>query len=173
MSISNGNAAYDLSIYDRSVQSENKTKKHVKSSKAMKLTRVEKTSSLKMPSAIRTVVGSLGMQRLAAIGFAFMGLVTFFSLSVTYRARENELTNNIEKAQKNLTTLCNDYEGLMVQYDTRMSNSAIEEYASEKLGMHKRENYQLEWITIDGEQDFENGELDKSGFIDIIASYFD
>ena len=83
-------------------------------------------------------------------------------------------SSQIEESKKNLATLQNDYDGLMVQYDTKMSDSAIEEYAREKLGMQKRENFQLEWISVGEQEEFKTqDDTKKGGLIDLIASYFD
>lgn len=179
MPMSNGNAAYDLSLYEKKV-SEKKPRetvtdyRRVKSSKAIRLKRIKHTSSLKMPTAFRSLTQSLGVRRMATAGIAFLTLALFFTASVGYQVRENELTAKIEQTEKDLTALKNDYDGLMVQYDTKMSDSAIEEYAREKLGMQKRENFQLEWISVGEQEEFKTqNNTKKGGLIDVIASYFD
>lgn len=172
MPMSNGNVAYDLSLYEKKSperKPQENTQKHVKSSKAIRLKRIKHTSSLKMPRAFR----ALDLKRVAAVGLALSAVALFFTVSVSYQVRENELTSSIEKSEAELTTLKNDYDGLMVRYDTKMSDSAIEEYAKNELGMQKRENFQLEWITVGEQDEFADTNTKNSGLIDVIASYFE
>lgn len=184
MSATNGNAAYDLSLYERKEpekKAERKIQeteyKHIKSSKSMrvkKLKRIDRTSSLKMPTAFRSLAQSVGLRRIVIASVSVVSLLAFFVASVGYQVRENELTAQIEATQTELSKLRNDYDGLMVEYDTKMSDSAIEEYAKEKLGMQKRENFQLEWISVGEQEEFKSQEeTKKGGLIDVIASYFD
>ncbi len=184
MPATNGNAAYDLSLYEKKEPEKKAERKireteyrHINSSKSIrvkKLKRINRTSSLKMPTAFRSLAQSIGVRRMAAAGASFLALMVFFIASVGYQVRENELTAQIEATQNELTKLKNDYDGLMVQYDTKMSDSAIEEYAREKLGMQKRENFQLEWISVGEQEEFNTqDETKKGGLIDVIASYFD
>lgn len=178
MPMTNGNAAYDLSLYEKKV-SEKKPKqkaeyKNVKSSKTIKLKRIKHTSSLVMPTAFRSLANLLGMRRMMGTLAVILAFSCFFVFSVGYQAKENELTAKIQASQAELKTLKNDYDGLMVAYDTKMSDSAIEEYAREKLGMQKRENFQLEWISVGEQEEFKNQDkAKKGGLIDVIASYFD
>lgn len=178
MSASNGNVAYDLSLYEKKSSkksAEQQPQRHVKSSKAIRLKRIKHTSSLKMPKAFNSFnsLNSKELKWIATAGMAFCALAVFFTISINYQAKENELTSAIEKSEAELTSLQNDYDGLMVQYDTKMSDAAIEEYAKNTLGMQKRENFQLEWITIGEEDDFENENTKNGGFVDWLASYFD
>jgi cell division protein FtsL len=163
MSASEGNVAYDLSFYEKKVsekRTEQQPVRHVNSSKAMRLKRVKHTSSLKMPKAFNSF-NAKELKIIVSACLAFGVLAVFFSVSIYYQSRENELTTAIEQSESELVTLQNDYDGLMVQYDTRMSDAAIEEYAENTLGMQKRENFQLEWITVGDEDDFDNENTKK------------
>ena len=62
---------------------------------------------------------------------------------------------------------------MMVEYDKRMNDTAIEEYAKKELGMQKRENFQLRWIEVGEQTDFENDDTQKKGFVEWLASYFE
>lgn len=175
MSASRGNVAYDLSLYEKKApekKGERQPVKHVKSSKAIKLKRIKHTSSLKMPKSFNSF-NAKELKLMATAGLAFSVLALFFTISINYQVKENELTTAIEKSEAELTTLQNDYDGLMVKYDTRMSDAAIEEYAKNTLGMQKRENFQLEWITVGEQGDFDNENTKKGGLVDWLASYFD
>lgn len=175
MPASEGNVAYDLSLYEKKApdkKAEQQPRKHIKSSKAIKLKRIKHTSSLKMPSTFNAI-SPKAWKMLTTAGLACLALTFFFVVSISYQVQENELTAAIEKSESELTTLKNDYDGLMVKYDTKMSNAAIEEYAKNTLGMQKRENFQLEWITVGEQDDFDNENTKKGGFIDWLASYFD
>ncbi|MBQ1355901.1 MAG: hypothetical protein IIY72_05430, partial [Solobacterium sp.] len=78
------------------------------------------------------------------------------------QVRENELASAIAERQQRLASLQDDYGNLMIKYDNTMSDAAIEEYARTKLGMQKREKFQMEWIEVGEEDDFENDNAEKT-----------
>lgn len=180
MPLSQGNAAYDMLFYKRGTQGKNDnngahgapTATH-KSSKTLRLRRVNKTSSLPMSNKAFSSLNSSQVKLMITAGLALAVLGAFFVANVSYEVRNNELSTLIAKREAELELLKNDYEGLMVQYDTKMSDSAIQEYAEKELGMQKRENFQLEWISVGEQDDFENENSQNNGFIDWLASYFD
>lgn len=180
MPLSQGNAAYDMLVYTRGTQGENDNDKahgaptatH-KSSKTLRLRRVNKTSSLPMSNKAFRSLNSSQVKLMAAAGAALVLLGAFFVANINYEVKKNELSTLIAQREAELQTLKNDYDGLMVQYDTKMSDSAIQEYAEKELGMQKRENFQLEWISVGEQNDFENESNQNNGFIDWLASYFD
>lgn len=180
MPLSQGNAAYDMLIYRRDNQKENNTgaahgaptATH-KSSKTLRLRRVNKTSSLPMSNKAFKSFNSSQIKLIISAGLALAVVGVFFVASVNCEARNNELSTLIAQREAELEALKNDYDGLMVKYDTKMSDSAIQEYAEKELGMQKRENFQLEWISVGEQNDFENDNSENNGFIDWLASYFD
>lgn len=189
MPLSEGNAAYDLLVYKRGHQKDTQTNDSAgnyhdgsydtpsathRSSKTLRLRRVNHTSSL--PKSSNKAFRSLnpGQVRLMIMAGLVLGVLgTFLVVNINYEAKKNELSTLIAQREQELQSLKNDYDGLMVEYDTKMSDSAIQEYAEKELGMQKRENFQLEWISVGEQNDFENEGNQNNGFIDWLASYFD
>lgn len=173
-----GNAAYDLLYYKRKQQEKTAADSgdipvaaH-RSSKTIRLRRINKTASLPKTGKGLRSFSAPELKLLAASGMSVLLLFTFVALNLNYDARANELANTIAEREQELKTLQNDYEGLKVKYDTRMSDTAIQEYAEKELGMQKRENFQIHWIDVGEKNEFENDELQKKGLIERIASYF-
>lgn len=76
-----------------------------------------------------------------------LGLSIITTLVVS-SAQNYDLLIEINETEAELMSLEHEYEALMVEFDTKMSNAAVEEYASGVLGMQKRENSQTEWIDL-------------------------
>ena len=110
---------------------------------------------------------------MAAGGLALGLAATFCILSIGYQSKKNELASRIAQKQAELQMLQNDYQGMMVEYDQRLNDTAIEEYAKKELGMQKRENFQLRWIEVGEQTEFENDDTQKKGFMEWLASYFE
>lgn len=188
MPLSEGNAAYDMLVYKRGTQKKKTqngagrtpTATH-RSSQTYRLRRVSHTSSLPMSEPTSTPTPKKTFRSLnpgqwklvITAGMALTVLGAFLVVNINYEAKKNELSTLIAEREAKLQTLKNDYDGLMVEYDTEMSDSAIQEYAESELGMQKRENFQLEWIEVGEQNDFENEGTQNNGFIDWLASYFD
>lgn len=179
MPSSQGSAAYDTLYYKRSYQEEEQQSGAAKapvvthqSSKTLRLRRVNKTASLPMSNKAFHSFNADQIKLIVVSGVSLVALAAFFVASIGYQARKNELATTIASREADLKKLEDDYQGLMVDYDTKMSDSAIQEYAEEKLGMQKRENFQLEWISVGEENDFENDDTQKHGFLEWIKSYF-
>lgn len=173
-----GNAAYDMLYYKREQQRNTTTENGEtpvaahRSSKTIRLRRINKTASLPKTGKGLRSFSVPELKLLAASGLSVLLLFTFVALNLNYDARANELANTIAEREQELKTLQNDYEGLKVKYDTRMSDTAIQEYAEKELGMQKRENFQIHWIDVGEKNEFENDELQNKSLIERIASYF-
>ena len=76
-------------------------------------------------------------------------------LLVVSNMENHELTAQIEIANAQLQLKQQDYEAMCVEFDTKMSDAAVEEYAETVLGMQKRENSQTEWISLGSGDVFE------------------
>lgn len=180
MPSSRGSAAYDTLVYRRVNREEQPsdsrqqapTAAH-RSSKTLRLRRVNKTASLPMSAKAFRSIDPEQAKVMIVGGLSLAVLAAFCVATIGYESKKNELATTIAKRQAELQTLENDYQGLMVEYDTRMSDSAIQEYAEKELGMQKRENFQLKWIEVGEQNDFENDDTEKKGFIEWLASYFD
>ncbi len=182
MPMTEGSIAYDLTVRkEKRQQQENaagarKTNRHVVSAKTVKLNKIGKKKQVTAPLPVAKAFRYLDANQwrmVITFGAAFLALMGFFLIAISYQVRENELTNTIAEREKQLAALRDDYQGLKVTYDNKMAPAAIEEYARTKLGMQKRERFQMEWIEVGREDDFENDDAKKTGLIDQFMSYFD
>lgn len=93
--------------------------------------------------------------RLAQILALCVIAVIAVTVLVSSRVDYHELTMEIEAASRELTDLEQEYEALRLEFDNKMSDTAVEEYAVSQLGMQKRENSQTEYISLDVSNVFE------------------
>ncbi len=177
---SEGSAAYDTLVYKRVSRREPPTDARRqtpaaahRSSQTLRLRRVNKTASLPMTGKAFRSFDPAQVKVMAAGGLALGLAATFCVLSIGYESKKNELASRIAQKQAELQTLQNDYQGMMVEYDQRLNDTAIEEYAKKELGMQKRENFQLRWIEVGEQTEFENDDTQKKGFMEWLASYFE
>lgn len=181
MPMTEGSIAYDLTVRKEKQQEETgagarKSTRHVVSAKTVKLNKLSRQKQVTAPLPVVKAFHSLDAHQWKLVilsGAAFFALMSFFLISISYQVKENELAAAIAEREQRLESLQNDYDGLMVKYDNKMSDAAIEEYARTKLGMQKRERFQMEWIEVGKEDDFENDDAEKNGLIDQFKSYFD
>lgn len=86
------------------------------------------------------------------------------TLLIVSQVHSHELTRSIEATQKNLVELQQDYDIMMDKFNMKMSDSAVEKYASERLGMQIADNAQTEYISLGSDEHFEFGTEDRSSW---------
>ena len=81
----------------------------------------------------------------------FLGTVTFgVALTIVYRfAMINNMNMENIKLKQQLTELNNVNAQLQLNAEKSLNLSEVEKYASEKLGLQKPQNYQIEYIKVD------------------------
>ena len=118
------NAAYDLSLFEE-------------------VERQPKIEEVKLPKKQKVLnMSPLKMLTLGAIIVAMVGALLYSNVMLA------EVTADVNAATKTLESLNNEYTRLEMELNRRMSISAIEEYATETLNMSKIEQYQVEMISI-------------------------
>ena len=181
MPMTEGSIAYDLTVRKEKQQKENaagarKSTRHVVSAKTVKLNKLSRKKQVTAPLPVVNAFRYLDAHQWKIVilsGAAFLALMSFFLISISYQVRENELSNAIAERQQRLASLQDDYGNLVIKYENKMSPASIEEYARTKLGMQKRERFQMEWIEVGEEDDFQNDDAEKNGLVDQFMSYFD
>lgn len=174
----NGNAAYDLSLFEgRPVSYEKTRSAPAKNAAAKSKSKPAKSSSRRTAPKSKAAAKSAEERRVfarwVAIGMIF---ACALAMLISSRMEYHELTQEVNAANRQLELLQHDYEGLRVTFETKMSNSAIEEYAADVLGMQKRESSQTEWISLGGGDVFEYTSGSEGRFSDIldqVLSYMD
>lgn len=151
-----GNAAYDLSLFEGRPVNYEKTRTLPNKPAAKSKSRAGSAKSTARRSAPRSKAAAKSAEdrriyaRWVAVGILFVCAV---AMLISSRMEYHELTQEVSAASERLEMLQHDYEGLRVTVDNKMSNSAIEKYAVETLGMQKREGSQTESISL-GSGDF-------------------
>lgn len=171
-----GSAAYDLSLFEGRPVTYQKTRTPVKA--AGTKGQAAKSNTRRAASKTRTAADKSSEDKRILARWIAVGMIFTCALAmlISSRMEYHELTQEINSANRQLELLQQDYEGLRVTFETKMSNSAIEEYAADVLGMQKRESSQTEWISLGGGDVFEYTGGDESRFSDIldqVLSYMD
>ena len=175
----NGNVAYDFSLFEgRAVSYTERVNERRQTQKKQQATKSRTASQTQTSTRSASKAGQIDRKSLArgvAIGIIFAVAV---GALLSCRMEYHELMQEISAANSTLSELQQDYNDLSVSFETKMSNSAIEEYATDVLGMQKRDNSQTEWVTIGGGDVFEytsdNGAAQwLQDEIDKLLSYMD
>jgi len=106
-------------------------------------------------------------ERIKFISVVALGILLFFVIITNYAAA-SELTNSIEKQNKELINLQQEYEAMLIEYETNMSDNAVEEYATEVLGMRRQESSQVQYVNMGATDAFEKAP--RQGFLSIFES---
>lgn len=162
-----GNGAYKIRSHTqpdrrpdsgRQTRQSPETRRHITPNKEMRLNKVDRsrhTASSK-PIGVSFTSISLRTWRKIVAGGLFVAIIAVFLMAaMNCQLRKNETVQQINECRKELQNLVNDYNGIKVKYDSRMNDTAIEVYARTHLGMQHRENYQVTWIEIDGDDEFD------------------
>lgn len=118
-----GNAAYDLSRFERKTVTQLPVKNE------------EKKPKVKIMPFISTFL---------CVAIA----VTITAMMMLSRVELNELTTKISSTNKQLNQLKNENVRLQLQAETKISLSTVEEYAINVLGMKKLQRYQIEYVNL-------------------------
>ncbi len=154
MGYNNGNTAYDLSLFEarqayvRTPRAEAGAVRTGKMNSKSAGSRSKKLTAGQLAEERKKRETREARSRLVRIlAFAIIAVIAVTML-VSNRVDYHELTMEIEAASRTLTELEQDYEALRLEFDNKMSDTAVEEYAVNVLGMQKRENSQTEYISL-------------------------
>ena len=153
---------YDDGAAEKSRKSQSGTparKKHIRPNMTVKLNKKRESRPVLAPKTLVRPLRSFdaGQVRLLfAAGFVFFVLISFFAFTIGCQVRDHELTHKINERKKILANLQDDYTGLDVKRQRVWSDSALQEYAEQNLGMQKRDNHQVIWFEVDWDNDFDD-----------------
>lgn len=118
------NAAYDLSLFEE-------------------VERQPKIEEVKLPKKQKVLnMSPLKMLSLGAVVVALVSILLYSNVMLS------EITAEVNAAASTLEDLNNEYTRLEMELNRKMSIGAIEEYATETLNMSKIEQYQVEMVSI-------------------------
>ncbi|MBO5248822.1 MAG: cell division protein FtsL [Clostridia bacterium] len=78
--------------------------------------------------------------------FLVVGIVVLLLLTVNCSISQNEKNAELRALNTELSAAANEGTKLQIEIDRRSDFFSVEQYASEELGMHKLENYQIQYI---------------------------
>lgn len=81
--------------------------------------------------------------------FLVVGIVVLLLLTVNCGIAQNEKNAELRALNNELDSVVNEGTKLQIEIDRRSDYFSVEQYASEELGMHKLENYQIQYIEYD------------------------
>ena len=118
------NAAYDLSLFEE-------------------VERQPKIEEVKLPKKQKVLnMSPLKMLSIGAVVVALVSVLLYSNVMLC------EITAEVNAATSKLEDLNNEYTRLEMELNRKMSIGAIEEYATETLNMSKIEQYQVEMVSI-------------------------
>ena len=87
--------------------------------------------------------------------FLVVGIVVLLLLTVNCGITQNEKNAELRALNSELDAVVNEGTKLQIEIDRRSDYFSVEQYASQELGMHKLENYQIQYIEYDISEEVE------------------
>lgn len=140
-----GSAAYDFSLFEEHPTPYVKRANRVSKTQKNAGTQIKNGPNASKNTAAKTSRLNRSMARAVAIG---MLLTVAVGALISCQMEYNEIIQEISAVNSTLTELQFEYEDLSMVYETKMNNASIETYATDTLGMQKRDNSITEYITI-------------------------
>lgn len=134
MAKENRSEAYDLSLFEPKTKEQQSQNNNVIEIPQEKLEQSRKNKV----KPIRAIAG-------------FTSLVIMFGIVTTMvygQVQLTELTENFNKASKQLSEEQSVYTQLKMQSDSKLALNSVEDYAKNKLGMKKLEQNQMEFVSL-------------------------
>lgn len=136
-----GNAAYDLSNFDDSLQRQPKIDEVI--APRPQIVKRQKKSKAQLKREARTT---------NAKAFRVIGIICFlllaFGILIMGRAQLTEKSDQLAKMEKQLSIAQSENTRLNMELDSRVSLNNVETYARDVLGMAKQEKYQIEYVDL-------------------------
>lgn len=151
MAYSNSSSAYDFSMFEMRPARRAEADKPQRSQPESRKTAAKTAAAPKKMSAAKR--RELARQR-AMLTFLSVVLVSAVVLLIGAKTARTEVTHLLDAQQQKMDTLTEEHGAMMVEFERRMSDVAIEEYVI-SLGMQKRESLQTDWVEVPGGDVFE------------------
>ncbi len=105
--------------------------------------------------------------------FLVAGIVVLLLLTVNCGIAQNEKNAELRTLNAEYSEVSNQGTKLQIEIDRRSDFFSVEQYASEELGMHKLENYQIQYIKYDlsGSSELLNKEEDEDFFGQVTKAF--
>ena len=105
--------------------------------------------------------------RITGFIIASCAVITIVCLMISSQVKITELTEQVTKAQTQLSEEQSEYTQLTMRVEASLSLDQVNDYATKKLGMTPTENYQIQYINMETGDSGEVVENDKSWFKNI------
>ncbi len=100
--------------------------------------------------------------RITGLIIASCAVITIVCLMIASQVKITELTEQVTKAQTQLSEEQSEYTQLTMRVEASLSLDQVNDYATKKLGMTPTENYQIQYINMETGDSGEVVENDNS-----------
>lgn len=144
--MANRNVALDLDLFDVQKNGYVPQETPEKRVRAPKLLETKPVSRAQVAAEAReSLAAAVKACTFALAAFLIIGSLIFFRVQVT------GLQVKLTEAKNNLSIAQSENVSLQMEYNSLMAMDKIEEYAQSKLGMVRRESYQIDYFDISDE----------------------
>ena len=170
------NAAYDLSMFERTYSYNDRSRTAARKRTTSARTAVRGASAAgrseeeireeKERARIAKEKKAAHDKKVTTVVVTVMSIALLVSLSMmaVLGGRLHDYKSTIDKKTAALEDLDNNYEGLRIEYEYILGTPAIEEYAINSIGMQKMQSSQIYWVTVDRGDLFEISDSGKKLF---------
>ncbi len=137
-------------------EQQKRKQKHIRPNMTVRLNKRSENVRIRSTEGLANAFVSFNpvqLRLLFAAGFAFAVLLMFFAVTVKCQVKDNELSHTITKLESEQAELKRINEALVLKRNKIIHESSVETYAEQKLGMKRRDSYQLKWFTVIDELD--------------------
>lgn len=159
MAFLSSNNAYDISVFeDENLENQDLHKKN----KVVKIPKkkIEQAKRRKR-NPLKLTVSFL----FSAVVVAVVGMIIYSQVQLT------ELNQKISEAQETLENSQSEYTQMQMNVDAKYTNSIIEEYAQDKLGMTKANSSQKEFVDLSSGDKAKIVEKEDKSIFDTIVDW--
>ncbi len=150
---------YDFAMFEKaeSLAKRDEARKETKRKELMKKkNREEQAERGRRHNQVLTIVDKYGKLRVVTVLLIAIVFITLVGMMVANGQKVNDINHDIDDLNTELTLLEQDYEVMRISFESKMSDAAIEQYATEVLGMQRCDNNQIECLKLNDSDVFED-----------------
>lgn len=150
---------YDFAMFERGeklLREDEARRKERNRQESIRKNREEQAQSGRRHNQTVTIVDKYGKLRVATVTLIVAVFIALVGIMVANGETVNGINHDIDDLNDELTVLEQEYEVMKITFDSKMSDAAIEKYATEILGMQRRENNQTECLRLNDSNSFED-----------------
>lgn len=149
---------YDFAMFENNERLAKKdaARKETQRQERMKKNREEQAQQGRRHNQVLTIIDKHGKLRVAMVLLMAVVFTILVGIMIANGQKVNDINHDIDDLNTELALLEQDYEVMKITFESKMSDAAIEQYATEVLGMQHRDNNQIEWLKLNDSDVFED-----------------